>query len=406
MSKRSPSFAQLEADSLTGRLLDAVVIGAGPAGLTAALELAAADHDVAILEKQPFPRSKVCGDGLISDSIRMLRRLGLYEVVRSQGHALEAARLFSPSQYAVDIPGEFLTIRRDLFDTLLAQAAVGRGASFAVADVLGIEERPGRVLLRCRGTEARLAARLAVVATGADIRPIRSPAPSTPTQPSAVAVRCYARSSVSADRMIVSFDQSILPGYGWIFPLGNQEFNLGCGVFRRGRAGRKANLRTMFQAMLEFFPPAREVVANGALTSPLKGAPLRCGLRGVPTYAGGRVVAVGETTGTTFPFTGEGIGKAMETGALAADHVNTALAAGSLEPLERLPLAIQSALEPRYHGYNIAERWLSHPWVSDFLIKRAQGSEALRNAAAGVLNETVDPSAIFSWRGVVASLIR
>lgn len=401
----APSFTQQAADSLAGRLHDVLVIGAGPAGLTAALELVAGGYDVAVLEKRAFPRSKVCGDGLISDSIRMLRRLGLYDIVRSHGHALETVRLFSPSQHAVDIPGEFLTIRRDRFDTLIAQAAVERGASFAVAEVHGIEEREDRVLIRCRATESKLAARFAVVATGADIRLIRGQAPSTPQQPSALALRCYARSAFSLDRLIVSFDRCILPGYGWIFPLGNQEFNLGCGVFRRGRASRSANLRTMFQSMLERFPPAQDLVAQGKLTSPLKGAPLRCGLKGVPAYEGGRVVAVGEATGTTFPFTGEGIGKAMETGAIAAQHLSQALAEGNAEPLERLPIALREELEPRYRGYHIAERWLSRPWVSDFLIRRSQRSQALRNAAAGVLNETVDPRAIFSWRGVVKSLV-
>jgi len=399
----SPPVQHPVAD-LAQRFFDVVIVGAGPAGVTAAIRLASAGHQVALVDKRVFPRSKVCGDGLIGDSLRMLRRLELYDLVRSHGHLLDAVRIFSPSQHATDIPGEFMTIRRDVLDFLLAQAAVERGATFAAAEVTNLEEQPDRVVARCRSTNVGVAGRLAVVATGADIRVVPSRARARADARSAMALRCYARSSMPLDRLIVTFDRSILPGYGWIFPLGNQEFNLGCGVFDRGTGSPSPNLRDMFHTLVDRFPPARELIAHGALTSPLKGAPLRCGLTGVPAYAGGRIVAVGEATGTTFPFTGEGIGKAMETGALAADHVSQALAARSLEALSQLPQVLQTTLEPRYRGYHVAERWLSHAWLSDWLIKRASRSPYLRRAAAGVLNETVDPKEIFSWRGLITSL--
>jgi geranylgeranyl reductase family protein len=389
---------------LAHRLFDAVIVGAGPAGVTAAIQLASAGHQVALVDKRVFPRSKVCGDGLIGDSIRMLRRLELYDLVRSHGHRLDAVRIFSPSQYAIDISGEFMTIRRDVLDFLLARAAVERGATFAVAEVANLAEESDCVVAQCRNTKVSVTGKLAIVATGADIRVVPPRARARANHRSATALRCYARSSMSLDRLIVTFDRSILPGYGWIFPLGNQEYNLGCGVFERSAGDHSSNLRNMFHTLVERFPPARELMARGALTSPLKGAPLRCGLTGVPAYAGGRIVAVGEATGTTFPFTGEGIGKAMETGALAADHVSQALTAGSLEPLSHLPRLLQTTLEPRYRGYQVAERWLSHAWLSDWLIKRASRSHYLQRAAAGVLNETVDPKEIFSWRGLVTSL--
>ena len=400
----APPVLQHPVAELAHRLFDVVVVGAGPAGVTAAIRLASTGHQVALMDKRVFPRSKVCGDGLIGDSIRMLRRLELYDLVRSHGYLLDAVRIFSPSQHAIDIPGEFMTVRRDVLDFLLARAAVERGATFATAEVMGFEEQPDRVVARCRKTNVSVTGKLAIVATGADIRVVPSRARARAVQRSAVALRCYARSSMVLDRLIVTFDRSILPGYGWIFPLGNQEFNLGCGVFDRGMEGPGPNLRDMFHTLVERFPPARELIAHGALTSPLKGAPLRCGLTGVPAYAGGRIVAVGEATGTTFPFTGEGIGKAMETGALAADHASQALTVGSLEPLSALPHVLHTTLEPRYRGYHVAERWLSHAWLSDWLIKRASRSVYLQRAAAGVLNETVDPKAIFSWRGLVTSL--
>ena len=404
LSGMAPPVLQQPAAALAHRLFDVVIVGAGPAGVTTAFRLASAGHQVALVDKRVFPRSKACGDGLLGDSLRMLRRLELYELVRSHGHLVDAVRIFSPSQYAVDIPGEFMTIRRDVLDFLLARAAVDRGATFAVAEVTSLAEEPDRIVARCPGTNVGVTGRLAVVATGADIRLVPSRTKATAEQRRATALRCYARSSVSLDRLIVTFDRSILPGYGWIFPLGNQEYNLGCGVFDRGAGRRRPNLRDMFHTLVERFPPARELMAHGAFTSPLKGAPLRCGLTGVPAYAGGRIVVVGEATGTTFPFTGEGIGKAMETGALAADHVSRALTAGSLEPLSHLPHVLQTTLEPRYRGYHVAERWLSHAWMSDFLIKRAGRSPYLQRAAAGVLNESIDPEEIFSWRGLVTSL--
>ncbi len=403
--RAAPQPFQYPAAALGHRLFDVVVIGAGPAGVTAAIELAGAGHEVALLDKQPFPRSKVCGDGLIADSLRMLRRLDLYDRVAACGHALDTVTIYSPSQHRIDIPGEFLTLRRDTLDSLLAGAAVERGASFAAAEVKSLEEHADRVTAHCRGGAVSISARLAVVATGADIRLVPSRAKDTAPARSAVALRCYARSSVAFDRLIVTFDRSILPGYGWIFPLGNGEYNLGCGVFHRWSPARDPNLRHMFHTLTARFPPARELIAHGELATPLKGAPLRCGLTGVPAYAGGRIVMAGEAIGTTFPFTGEGIGKAMETGALAAERVNLALADGTLAPLSELPTIVRTTLEPRYRGYQIAERWLSHAWVSDLLIKRAQRSPSLRQAAAGVLNETVDPSKIFSWRGLMKSFI-
>ncbi len=385
---------------------DVLVVGAGPAGSLAALHLARGGRSVALVDKHRFPRNKVCGDALIADSLAVLAASGIEDRVRAAGLTVNSVRIYSPSQIEVDLPGEFITLRRDRLDTVLADAAVSSGATFMTTEVQRLDLGATHVSAHARDGK-RLTARFVILATGADTRLAEGCGLAVHQQPSATAGRCYVTSDLVLDRLVVSFDRSILPGYGWIFPMEGGVFNVGCGVFYNRRAARQTNLRAMFDVFVEKFPPARALLAQGTRQTALKGARLRCGLASVSPApnGGGRVVAIGETIGTTFPFTGEGIGKAMETGVLAADHIDRALASGTTEPLRQLSEAILTRLKPRYRGYELAQRWLARAWISDFLARRIRSSEALQVAAAGILNETVDPIRLFSARGLVTALV-
>jgi flavin-dependent dehydrogenase len=222
--------------------------------------------------------------------------------------------------------------------------------------------------------------------------------------PSAAAVRCYLTSDVEIDRLIVSYDRSIAPGYAWIFPLGRGEYNVGCGVFFRRAKHRKINLKEMFHRFMSSFPAARELRRGLTASTPLLGAPLRCSLNGAHVVGKGKIVAIGEAIGATFPFTGEGVGKAMETAELAAKAIAACLKSGSLEELQCLPRRLAQDLLPRYRGYELAEKWLSHPWLNDLIAWRARRSKGLLDLIRGVITETVDPRCVFSVRGVLQSL--
>src|SRR5262249_48970938 len=118
-----------------------------------------------------------------------------------------------------------------------------------------------------------------------------------------------------------------------------------------------------------------------------------------------RVLAIGENIGATFPFTGEGIGKAMETGELAAETIDRALHGRNADGIVSFGERVRRTLGPRYVGYRAAERWLSRPWLTDLVARRAQRSRFVREAAAGILNETIDPKVIFSIRGLARSFL-
>lgn len=380
------------------RTWDAVVVGAGPAGSTAARELAEAGRSVLLLDKASFPREKVCGDGLIPDALNALRRAGLYQQIAGEGHRVSVLSAFSPRNIRVDVPGEFVTLRRDRLDHVLLQAARERGALLEHARVTALRAGDDGVSVVVAGADSGIRARIAVVATGANMSLLRQAGVTHRSEASAVALRCYVRSPVTIDELVISFHRSILPGYAWIFPLGDQQYNVGCGVFYRGGRREPVNLRNTFTTFCQEFPLARQLLGEAQHVSPLTGAQLRCGLDGATACHGTRILSIGETIGATFPFTGEGMGKAMETGEIAARQIDRALAEDDHAHLTEFADVLERELAPRYTGYRVAQNWLSHPWVNDLVAGRVRRSPRLQRAVAGVLNETVDPRTIFSWR--------
>ena len=226
----------------------------------------------------------------------------------------------------------------------------------------------------------------------------------TRPEPSALALRCYISSDIDIDQLMISYDRSILPGYAWIFPLGSQEYNVGCGVFYQNPRQRRVNLHTMFDRFLNSFPQARELMRSKRHMTPLRGAPLRCDLTGSEVLGNGRILAIGESIGATFPFTGEGIGKAMETAELAAEAIAQTLESGDFEPLRRFPARLKLDLLPRYRAYATAQRWLSRSWLNDLVAWRASRSPYLRDAMARIVAESGDSNDVFSLRGLWRSM--
>jgi geranylgeranyl reductase family protein len=392
---------------LPRQIWDVAVVGAGPAGSTAAIHLASLGHRVLLLDKEDFPRDKVCGDGLIADAIRCLSRVGLYEEVRRLGFATATGSVFSPSRVQFDVPGEFLTLKRIVLDNLIARKAVEQGAWLARARVKEVNPLADRtVALEIEGRGETVVAKVALLATGANVELSGKLGLLTQAGPSAVALRCYVRSRFSVDRLVISYDRSITPGYAWIFPVGNGEYNVGCGVRYDGNSGARPNLKQALSEFLNSFPLAVDLMKEAVSVTPVRGAMLRCGLGGARATGPGNILAIGEMIGTTFPFTGEGIGKAMETGELAAEITHQALTTGDFDLLGEFPRRVERELRPKFLGYQIAEDWLSRPWLNDLVARRIRRSRYLLDSVTGIVNETVDPREVFSVRGLLRSLFR
>ncbi len=228
--------------------------------------------------------------------------------------------------------------------------------------------------------------------------------------PTGIALRGYVHNPAMVGRiraLEIVWHARLKQGYGWIFPCRDGVFNIGVGLadcFGLAGSGRlrmrDANLREIFDAFCAVYAPARELMDGGTVQGALKGAPLRCSLDGA-LYSRAGLLATGEAIGSTYDFSGEGIGKAMETGMLAAQALIKARAQNLDDTATRQHYeASLLALKPRFELYRKASRVNAHPWLADLVIWRAQRSERILRRMSGVLEETGNPGNLVSVRGL------
>ncbi|MHC5054244.1 MAG: FAD-dependent oxidoreductase [Planctomycetota bacterium] len=290
--KHSP--LQRSPGSLPDQTWDAVIVGAGPAGATCAARLADRGRRVVVLDRARFPREKVCGDSLSPDALRRLARLGVLDEVRASGHALEGVHVYSPSRIHLPLGGEFLSIRRRALDAIVARRAVSAGAVFCLGAVETLRTAAdGVVVCSVAGGGSAIRARVGVIATGAELALAALSGMADRPGASGVALRCYVRSRRGPDRIVVSNERGLLPGYAWIFPMGGSDYNVGVSVFRRGKRRGRVNLRREFDVFARGHPLARGMLEAAERVTPLRGGTIRCGMEGARPVGEGNVIASG-----------------------------------------------------------------------------------------------------------------
>ena len=379
---------------------DVLIVGAGPAGSAAAITLARAGVDVVLVDHHAFPREKVCGDGLIPDAHRALHRLGVLDEVMAQAQPVTHVGLVASRGGRADLPGTLAVLPRRGLDDIVCRAAVRAGARMhaPVRFVAPLEAQGMVVGARLTHGEAtrEIRCRWLLLASGAVPQALIAAGMARRQSPSGVALRGYLKNESMQgriDKLEVVWHRAVAPGYGWIFPCRDGVFNIGVGVFD----GRDTNLRTLFDAFTRAYPNARDLADGGRWVGPLKGAPLRTSLEGARFSRPGLLVT-GEAAGSTYAFTGEGIGKAMETGMLAAEAVLAGR--GHDEASVRTGYEARlAALKPRFALYERANGINRHPWLTDLVIWRGRRSPRVLRRMSGVLDETSNPGQLLSAKG-------
>jgi len=399
---------------------DVLIVGAGPAGSACGQWLARAGFDVVLVDQHDFPRDKTCGDGLIPDAHAALRRLGVHDEVMRLAQPVSHVRCFAPSGRFVDVPGQLAVLPRRELDQVLVDAAQRAGARLCTPwrFEATLKDDSGRVtgarFKRVGGDRetCEVHADHVALATGAAPQALVASGLCERRVPSAMGLRGYVRNPAMVGRITnleVVWHPKLKPGYGWIFPCRDGVFNIGVGIIDSHKPHdhtmRDLNLREVFDAFTKLHAPAAALLDGGEWVGKLEGAPLRSSLTGA-RFAEPGVLVTGEAGGSTYSFTGEGIGKAMETGLLAAE----ALIAARDERLDEAALAARytqslARLKPKFDLYERGNSANHYPWLIEILIRRAARSERLRQRMSHVLEERSTPAQLFTLRGLYKLMI-
>jgi menaquinone-9 beta-reductase len=317
---------------------DVVIVGAGPAGSSAACFLARAGLRVLLLDKAEFPRDKTCGDGLTPRALPVLEEMGLLHQVIQQGWRLNDIAITSPSGRSLVVPipdmphapAYAAVLPRLAFDNLLREKAAASGAVFqGKVHVRNIESSDSGI--RVIGEQGiSYYAQVAIIATGASTRLLTAIGLLQKPERMIVAARTYFEDIHDLPSWFqFRFDGVPLPGYGWIFPLSQSSANIGAGFLPAARKGKMTlSAQIGFQ---QFSAGLKPLLAGARQTAPLKSFPIRTDFATAPTFAD-RILLVGEAAGLVNPLTGDGIDYALESGKIAAEHLMTLFKSGDFSP--------------------------------------------------------------------------
>jgi geranylgeranyl reductase family protein len=412
---------------------DVVVVGGGPAGSSCAYWLADAGWDVVVVEKKHFPRVKTCGDGLTPRAVRQLADMGLEDALAGS-HKYSGLRAYGFGQSLEmqwpehpNFPSYGYTITRHDLDGLVAERAVKAGATLLagteviapIIDEAGsastgstastlpqlkgvtIKEKAGNGTGSGSGGgggERELLARYVVIADGANSRVGRMLGTNRRRDlPLGMALRGYYTSDRHDDPFIESHldirdaEGNIVPGYGWIFPMGDGRVNVGVGLLSTDRRWKGVNTSHLMDAFVNWAPDSWGLSPETCLGPPT-GGKLPMGLS-VGPRAGANVLLAGDAAGTINPFNGEGIAYGYETGRLAAAALGHALSGEGPRALADYDRQIDAAYGPYYKVARAFVRMISNPQAMKLCVGVGMRSEFIMSQLLRIMANLMRPDA-------------
>ena len=387
-------------------MFDAIIVGAGPGGATAATLMVRSGLRVLLLDKAIFPRDKICGDAIGGKSVDALRAVGLLDQVIAAESLGSWGVTFSgpmgdevaiPFTKALDKPvAPGFVAPRLVFDNLVFEAAVAAGAEvwqdtkvegllWEGTQVVGVRAKRGD------GDVQELRAPLVVGADGAYSVVARELGMTQLEEKHYCAgLRAYYEGVTGFnDRNFIElhFVEESIPGYFWIFPMANGRANVGLGMLSAAVKKRGVKLKPLLDQLVDH-PRFRDRFAGATRLGPVKGWGLPLGSKPRP-LAGDGWMLVGDAGSLIDPFTGEGIGNAMVSAMKAAEWATQAHAA------EDFSAAFLRGYEKEVLDLFRSELRLSHmmqrlgnwKWLLNTVIRKASRSTELADAISCMFDD-------------------
>lgn len=308
--------------------VETAIVGAGPAGAAAAHTLAAAGHDVLLIDKATFPRDKFCGDGLTTLCLRQLEEMGFSVENVPSFTPVHGAVLRSPSGRRLDIPlppgpGLYAAVaRRQELDAALVEFAASAGAATRFGSkIVAVDATDDAIVLTDdSGTQITAAQCIAADGMWSPVRKMLG-LDMDRYRGEWHAFRQYFENvgPAAASELWIWFEPDVLPGYVWSFPVGDRRANVGFGILRGGDVSTQ-DMKALWPELLQR-PHIREVIgADARPESPHRAWPIPARIDKAP-LVGPRTFFIGDAATACDTLTGEGIGQALMTGREAARSI-------------------------------------------------------------------------------------
>jgi menaquinone-9 beta-reductase len=398
---------------------DALVVGAGPGGATAATFMARAGLRVLLVDKARFPRDKTCGDALSGKTVDVLRRLNLVEAVEAAPQIVAWGIRFS-SPYGSEVDVEFCdpatatqaagyVMAREDFDTLVVDAARAAGAEVwedtAVSGLVRDGTRVTGATLRRDGQDLTVNARVVVGADGAYSAVARALGfDQLDERHYCAGLRQYWEGVTDFHEhnlIELHFVDAAIPGYFWIFPMANGRANVGIGMLSSEIKKRDVRLKEVLQACIAH-PRFAHRFKDARPLEKIRGYGLPLGSHPRPLSGDGWML-VGDAASLIDPFSGEGIGNAMVSGEFAAKHALLALTGSPVGGNGAASTGTPGvATAARLSGYDrdvmdylggelrlshIMQRLGRRKWLLHFVIDTAARKPAIRKALSTMFED-------------------
>ncbi len=376
---------------------DVIIVGAGPAEIVCAMQLAKKGFQIALFEKETFPRDKTCGDALSVDVLNQLELIDplLANEFKNFTHKTPSygVKIIAPNQQSLDIPFYYkgqkrfgYICKRIDFDNFLFQKlqAYKNIVVFENCKVNAIVISLNEAVVTTKNKTYTSKIIIGADGTQSIVNKLLIKNKIDKEHYSA-GLRVYYKnvSNLHKDNFIeLHFFKDILPGYLWIFPLPNNEANIGIGMLSSYVSKKKINLRIVLKKLLENHPNLKDRFNHAEALETSKGFGLPLGSK-KRKLSSNRVLLLGDAAGLIDPFSGEGIGNAVRSGRVAAKHIETCFELQNFTKLHnsKYDKGIYRLMEKEFRISRTLQNLCKYPRLFNFIINKATKNKATKNKA-------------------------
>ena len=383
---------------------DVVIVGAGPAGCAAAYMLSGSGLKIALLDKETFPRDKICGDALSADVTKQLDRIskslsenfsGFKNKISSNG-----VRFYTPKHQQLDVAfkkpesaygGGFVAKRVDFDNFFFSEIANLPDIDiFQNQKITSIINEPGQIILESATKQFK--ASFALGADGAQsILNKKLTGNTIEKNHYCAGVRQYysnVKGFHSENYIELHFYKEILPGYLWIFPLANNQANVGLGILSGIVSKKQLNLKKELTRLLHTQSALKDRFKEAIPLNDIQGYGLPLGSK-KRTLSGNRFLLLGDAAGLIDPFSGEGIANAIRSGRIAAAHVQKAFEQDKFNADFNIlyDKEIYNKMWKEFKLDHALQKLFQYPSMINFVAKKANNNQSVKTLLSSMLTD-------------------